>query len=720
MPYTGHIWGPDGFTRYQSREEYDRLQRKLHPPIPLTWAEIIKGLGSSAASGYTSGFSDYIPASRAAEEKFADQYPITSGLVDGAATVASFFNPVADATRAAKGVMLGIKGIQALKAAMEGTNLGAKALKGAEVAGNVLSKVSNPTVLIDKYARKGASALPYMEKISKQWVPDAASAAAQSFVHTYNTARSDDKKPISQAVDAATASAILGPWAGALTSLGGKLINKAAGSTVGALGRLSKATGLGWDELTNKLSGLGANARTYDIDPAALGAGGVLSNLGRTYPKFAPIIRNAAADDMANIGETSKGLTEKYLGPSLPTSYRSVIEDAKNTRSRVAAPLYRESDSVPVDLAAHPDLLNNYVLTDDFKNYLTRSNQANPVNKRNINRFLANRDSVVKAGDEVLKAVKDVPINDADLHTLYGDTIQGHIARNNLDLSLPPTIIQDYIDHVAANRAPYAQTFTRLAPNPVNDAARLANTTSKAMQEISPEYAAAQQAWAQQSIPKDQAELARNIFQTGDTGGTGSAKRLDSEVTDEFLKHNQELRDAAKAANLPDNSRPLTRFVLDEAINKTAGRNAGKVPSAILNNINTTVEPRFSAVFGKEPVANLIKEAQANDQLIKNRAGLARLGYPDDGDTGKMFYHRAHPDVLKILTNELKRIFLETKDKALLEVLQQDPQKTIASIQQFMKKNPNGTIADYRRYLASLTGNLGGQVIYQKPEKHYD
>src|SRR5699024_3136883 len=122
------------------------------------------------------------------------------------------------------------------------------------------------------------------------------------------------------------------------------------------------------------------------------------------------------------------------------------------------------------------------------------------------------------------------------------------------------------------------------------------------------------------------------------------------------------------------------------AINKTAGRNAGKVPSAILNNINTTVEPRFNAVFGKEPVANLIKEAQANDQLIKNRAGLARLGYPDDGDTGKMFYHRAHPDVLKILTNELKRIFLETKDKALLEVLQQDPQKTIASIQQFMKK----------------------------------
>lgn len=125
-------------------------------------------------------------------------------------------------------------------------------------------------------------------------------------------------------------------------------------------------------------------------------------------------------------------------------------------------------------------------------------------------------------------------------------------------------------------------------------------------------------------------------------------------------------------------------------------------------------------MFGKEPVANLIKEAQANDQLIKNRAGLARLGYPDDGDTGKMFYHRAHPDVLKILTNELKRIFLETKDKALLEVLQQDPQKTIASIQQFMKKNPNGTLADYRRYLASLTGNLGGQVIYQKPEKHYD
>lgn len=640
------------------------------------------GLVGSAGRGATFGFSDYLNNDlKQASSKFADQYPITSGVAQVLGTLGGMATGVGEAGLAGHAAQIAARGVEAL-------------------APGLLERVAAKTVVP---ASKVVSNLPGVSAISRTFIPAAAKAAAQGWVTAYNTSDNDDPDPIGRANNAAILSSVFAP----LANLGVSGVNgltRAVGPSVNqAIRKTLKTTGLNASTLGSKLSELSDNARVYDVDPTALGGGGILSNIARVYPQLTPTIRNTAAEDIANIGAASQGLTQQYLGDTLHGKYTEFENAANNVKRQAATQLYGDAAKVPIDLSSHPDLLDHYIAGNDFSDFLNKARSSasiSPATSARAERFLANRAQATSAAEDAVRGLDPEQIGDDNYNKIYKEALSNHIANNNLNLTLPNHLIQDYIDDVARNRPSVSQQYTRLNQNPVNDATLLADTTSRALEQVSPEYARAQEAYRTMSIPSNQAGVARNLTTPG-TQGT----RLDSEIADDFIARNAELVQRAQAAGVPDYSRPLNRYVLDESILKSSGGDPAKTPSAILKTIDPFVKPRLESVFGEEPINNLVDAAKRSNQYINNRGVLSSTGTPNDGNTGTMVD-------LPIFIRNLDKAFgwaqnfaLQKRDTALMNFLQQRPQEALAHINEYARKYPNGTQEGFRKYINSAIAN---------------
>ena len=491
----------------QETERQSTAEPAANTPAPMSWGEFGEGLAGSGVRGATLGFSDYFnDGLKEAATKFENQYPVTAGIANILGALGGTVTGTAEEGLAARGLQLAGRGIEAISPGI------------ARVGGSVLSHLA-------------PSGIPYLGKIA----PDAIKSAAQGATYAYNTSSNNDPDPLGNAGESAIIGAVLGPVAGLVGSGVNRVVN-----SVGANANVNKAvrktldaTGLDGSTLKDKLSQLtGPNVRTYNADPTALGAGGILGNIARAYPKFTPDIRNAARENIAKIGEASQGLAQQELGfRALPGTYNDYLAAADGARRQAVAPLYEAADKIPVDLTAHPDLLNHYVVANDFANFLNKARNsaaADPVATNEANRFLANRAQAVSAAENSVRGLDPRQVGGDTYRRIYNDTLTSHAADNNLDLSVPRPLISNYIDDLNANRPDYTKQITRLTANPVNDATRIADMTSRAIQEISPEYAAAQQMYAKMSTPVNQAALARTFPKRGGT------EKLDSEVTSRF------------------------------------------------------------------------------------------------------------------------------------------------------------------------------------------
>ena len=691
----GHV---DAFGRRMSDEEWDMnarmreasrqetVRRQAEPaaniPAPMGWGEFGAGLAGSGVRGATLGFSDYFnDGLKEAATKFENQYPVTAGIANILGALGGTVTGTAEEGLAARGLQLAGRGIEAISPRL------------ARVGGAVLSHLA-------------PSGIPYLGKIA----PDAIKSAAQGATYAYNTSSNNDPDPLGNAGESAVLGAVLGPVAGLVGSRVNRVVN-AAGANANvnkAVRKTLEATGLDGLALKNKLSQLSGNARTYNADPTALGAGGILGNIARAYPQFRPEIRNTARENIAKIGEASQGLAQQELGfRALPGTYDDYLAAADEARRQAVAPLYEAADKIPVDLTAHPDLLHHYVIGDEFAHFLNKARNSatvDPAARDEANRFLANRAQAVSAAENSVRGLDSRQVGRDTYNRIYNDTLTSHVADNNLDLSVPRPLISNYIDDLNANRPDYTKQITRLTANPVNDATRVADMTSRAIQEISPEYAAAQQMYANMSTPQNQAALAQTFTKRG------SAEKLDSQVTKDFIDRNRDYAQRATDAGLADDSGPLTGYVLNEKILNASNGDPALTPSAILKTINPNVRPRLEDVFGQDKVSNLLNKAQRNDQLISDNMGLSRIGHPDTGGTGRMIHtdptgYALHKAV------EISKKAVNTKEaQALMDFLQSNPEIAIKHISDYLKKFPNGTQEGYLKYLSAVAGNIAGQV----------
>lgn len=687
-PISDELWDQWEAERAESRARNQAAEtaRAASQPAPLGWGEFAEGLAGSAGRGATLGFSDYLNDDlKNTTSRFADQYPITAGLANLLGAVGGMATGTAEEGLAARGLQLAGRAAESVSPSI------------ARVAANVLPRLS-------------LSNLPVVGRLASSVV----NPAAQGAIYAYNTSSNDDPNPVGRAIQGAIGGAILGPLANAGASGISRLANVAQANASRAIRKTLDATGLDAPTLSTKLAQLSGNARTYDVDPTALGSGGILSNLGRVYPKFTPTIRNTAAKDIKDIGAASQGLTKQYLGDTLPSTYTDFETQLDNARTKVTAPLYDAANQTNVDLSRHPYLMHNFVLGDNFSQYLT--NKLGDVVgdrplTRNIQNFLNNRESALNAGAQAENVGIRKYLPDDMLNDIYHGAINRHITANNLDLSLPRPLVRGYLDELQETIPPeqasknIQQTFQSLEPDSPNSVERFINNSKQAIQAVNPADAAAQAEYARMSEPLNQVDWARNLTREG------TQTKLGSEVTDDYISRNNHIRNALADSALKDNSRPLTRYVLDEKVLDASKGEPGLTPSAILNTVDPMVRPRLESVFGQEPVNNLIRDAKINNQLISNRTGLSRIGYPDDGSTGKMIYSSPTKYVLDKGIGIYKNLIDSKKDKVLMDFLQQNPSESIAHITNYLQRFPNGTQEGFRKYINSAVGNLSGQAI---------
>lgn len=657
----------------------------------ISWNDTLKGLLGSFGRGATLGFSDYLNDDlKQKTQDFSNRNPGTAALAN-------------------------------LLGAIGGTALGSDEAALASRIGLTGSKLLTrlmPTTTADLLANRIIAETPILSKLSASVVPSALSSAIQGGTYAYNTSANDDPNATTRALQGATVGGVGGAALNQLLRTGTpivrNLLNRGSSSKMQAVQHTLDASGLDPNELINKLSKLNGISRTYDVDPVALGSKGLLSTIAKTYPKLASDIRNTATDDISRIGKESASLTNKYLGETLPASYSDYIKQAADERSRIASPLYEQAKNSYINIGSHPELLNHYVLGADFNNYLNRqlpNLQSEQGTIRDIIKFIDQRNQVLDVGKKALKSVNTNELSNDELNNLHASAISDYLSNTKEPLTLSRKLIRSYLDERSSSRPDISREYRRLEPNTSDDITRLIDSTKRAIQEVSPEDAAAQQAYRDYSIPVNQADLARTLTRNG------TQDKLASEVTNDYIEANNKLREAASNAGLPDNSRPLTRYVLDEAINTTSKDDVSRTPSSILSTINSNVRPRLESVFDSDSVNNLLQEARNNEQLINNRRDLTKLGAGGSDPTHVDLPH--YPTLHRIVYDRVADIYRNLigrgSNTALVDFLHKNPMDAIDDITNFVKKNPTATLQDYQSYMNSVLGNLTGETISKTP-----
>lgn len=673
--------------------QYINVNEKLSEP---TWKNTLAGLLGSVLRGGTLGFSDYLSNDLKRESsKFSERNPGTAVLAN----------------------LLGAIGGTALGSTEE-----AIAAKGGELATKDIIGRFMPTKTAEELGKKLISHSPILAKLSDTVVPGAISSAIQGGTYAFNTSDNNDSNAINRAIEGATIGGLGGAGINKLIKSANPVIRRIlnrgeSGNTNQenkAIKHTLQASGLEPTELINRLMDSSNNSRVYDVDPIALGSKGLLNTISRTYPNLGADIRSNALSDINKLSSASNVLTEKYLGDTLPGSFSDYINKASKVRSDITKPLYETAQNANIDLSAHPELLGHYVLGHDFTNYLNRElPNLNPdrATIRDIARFLDNRKELLHSGNDMLAKLgvynKKKYINGEELNRLYANTIDKHIAFNKPDLSLPRPLIRGYLDELTANRPDISRMYSRLEPNAVDDITRLVDATKRAIQEVSPEDAIAQQTYKNLSLPLNQADLARTLTKTG------TQDKLSSEVTSDYINANNELRKGLSNAKLTDNSRPLSRFVLDEAITNAIKNDKVKTPKAILSTIDSNIKPRLEAVFGTEPIDKLLNEAKINEDLINNRTGLTKIGFSSNDPTHVDIPH--YPSLYRITYDKVADIYRnligQKTNKSLANFLHKNPTDAINLINEYTKINPAAKLDDYNEYINASLGNLFGESI---------
>ena len=450
---------------------------------------------------------------------------------------------------------------------------------------------------------------------------------------------------------------------------------------------------------------LPGTARVYDAAPVSLGDGGLLGAAVAEHQPLMNAAREAAIADTTGLVKNRQAVEAEHLGDDLPGTYNDYLAAADEVRRQDVAPLYGASDKIPVDLTAHPDLLNHYILGNDFARFLSKDMYASgvsPGNSAEADRFLVDRAQAVSAAREAVKGLDRRQVGLDAYDSSYTKALLDHAADNNLDLSIPRPLIIRYVDDLNANRPDYTKQITKLAPNPVNDATRVADMTSRAMQEISPEYADAQQMYAKRSLPKNRAALAQTVFKSG-TKNT----KLGEQVTDDFIERNRDYAQRAIDAGLDDDMKPLTRHVLNEKILNDSNGDPTLIPSSILKNIDHNVRPRFEDIYGIKPVDAWIRDTTERAELHDNRRGLVNKGLATGGGDIKPSTVMRH-GFMAAADHVYRSIVHWNTDKRMAEFLQLHPEKAIAHIEEYMLKHPEGKLPDYEKYLNSVLGSYVG------------
>lgn len=705
-PISDEDWAADERIRARYRaEDKAREDAEAAANAPLGWAPYLEGLGAEAANGLLFNAPNMIPAVKQETSNFEAKYPIAANVAWLAGLVPDLAANLTARAVGAGGRLLFRGAESVVPKAVQGLS------SGIGKVGDLIASLS-PARQADRVATMVTSSLPLVRR-STTVAPTVLSSALQGGATAYTSADPNDPDLTNTVLKGAAVGGTLGGMLGGaakyVAPVASSILGKGQITKNNAIQKVLESSGLKSEDFLNRLSQLGNNARVYDTNPTTLGASGLLKGTASSSRKLLDNVRNNAISDIDSIIGDSQGLTAKHLGETLPGDYDDYISTAKNAKIQTTAPLYAISDKTPVDLASHPELLNHYVLKNDFANYLKGqlNDVTDPMKIININKFLNNRDHVVNASKQVINAISENPENAEALSNAYGKIINNHIADNNLDLSIPNHLIQDYVDDAVRNRPPISQEYTRLTQNPVNDATRLADTTSRAIQQISPEYANAQQTFARLSIPENQATLAQTLTK----GGIENTK-LDSQVTRDFIERNQNLAQRAAEAGLPNNMRPLTRYVLDENINKAVQRDTQKYPQAILDTIDNRVQPRLESVYGQEPVSNLIKDATNNAQYLANRTNLANLGLGNNQNDGLglEFLHKISPKLKTAVGygTRLLRSANAINNRAVVDFLQRNPEEARALMQEYLARNPGGDLNGYARYISAIMGNFAG------------
>lgn len=728
--YKGNHWDalgrriPDEVWDYNERlrakydaEDAQRAAEEAKENAPLPWGAYLEGLGAEAASGATLGFSNYLPGFRKAADTFVDKYPLTAGVANIAGVLPSliYTGPERLALGASK---LAMRGAETLAPAA--TAATRKALAGG--AGRVIDSVISPALnrSVDKIAAKVVGATPWLSK-STRVLPTMLSSALQSGVTAYNSAIPRDPSPLDSALTAASVGGVLGGALGLGTKAAGTVLNSFLktnrSNTNNAIQKVLNSSGLSREGFLDRLSQLGNNARVYDANPTTLGAAGLLKDAATSSQALADNVRNTAISDIAKISKDSQELTGRHLGETLPSTYSELETQLNSARGKAAAPLYEAADKTRIDLAAHPDLMDNFVLGNRFADYLAGKRGqvlGNAATTRNIDNFIARRNDILNAGDRAIKSIDTSTLTDDMLNDVHRGAIKRHIAANNVDLSLPRPLVRGYLDELAESLDPQKTTksiseaFQTLEPDIPNSVDRFINNSKQAIQAVNPADAAAQAEYARMSLPLNQMDWARNLTK----GGTQT--KLGSEVTDAYIASNNNLRNNLAQAGLPDKSRPLTRYVLDEHINNAAGRDPQAHSQAILDTISREVQPRLESVYGAAPVQSLVKDAANNAQLLENRTNLANLNLGNREADGTLLelLHALSPGAHTAVgtASRFARQLNSGTNNALVDFLQRDPETARAAITDYIKKNPGGDIEGFYKYISALMGRYGELV----------
>lgn len=680
-----------------------------------TWRDTLEGLLGSVLRGGTLGFSDDLSSDlKHRTEGFESRNPVTATLANIAGAMG--------------GTMLGSS-----EEALAGRGLGwlAKLMpsRTADIIGTrlitdfhpLMSKISStvvPSVISNALEKAGTAVVPSavrnaasyvrgaLEGTSTSIVPSMLSSALQGGAYAYNTASDTDPDPMQKALWGATlGGASTGVLGGAERLVGPTVRAILRGSTAGrdrALKLAGRVSGLGNEGLIKRLQELPGTARVYDAAPVYLGDRGLLGAAVAQHQPLRTAAREMAVADTADLVKSGQAIEAKHLGDTLPGSLSDFIDSGKAHRSEVTKPLYDVADNASIDLAAHPDLLKHYVLGSDYAKYLVKAaSDAPPSRVRDINRFLDNRAGLLIAGNDAVKSYRNVPISGQELDDVYNAAINKHIARSGADLSLPRPLVRGYLDDLTVGRPPISREYSKLESNTLDKVDRLVDDTKRAIGDVSPEDRAAQQAYRELSIPLNQADLAQSLEKGG------GANRIDDVATDEYIAANAKLREAAEAAGLPDNSKELTRYVLNKAVRKKVQLDPSKTPQAILDTVNDVVRPRLNAVYDSESVDNLMRDATEHAQLINNRRGLVNKGLATGGGDIKPSSVLKH-GFFTAVDHVYRTLVHGSTDKHMAEFLQLHPEKAIAHIQEYMLKHPEGKLPDYEKYLNSVLGSYVG------------
>lgn len=705
-----------------------------------TWRDTLEGLFGSVLRGGTLGFSDDLSSDlKHRTEGFESRNPVTATLANIAGAMGGTMLGSSEEALAGRGLGWLAKLMPSRTADIIGTRLitdfhPLMSKIGSTVVPSVISNALEKagTAVVPSAVRNAASVVrSALEGTSASIVPSMLSSALQGGAYAYNTAADSDPDPMQKALWGAT----LGGASTGVINQAERLVGPTVrailrGSTAGrdrALKLAGRVSGMSNQGLIDRLKELPGTARVYDVAPVSLGDRGLL---GAAVAQHQPLMNaareaavadtaglvergqairpkywsKAAADDTAKLAESEQVLEDDHLKDSVPGSLGDFIDSAEAHRSEATKPLYDIADNASINLAGHPDLLKHLVLDNDYARYLAKS-ASNPVtdvvDAKNINRFLENRSGVVNAGNDAVKSYRNVPIPDQELRDIHSAAINDHIARSGADFSLPRPLVRGYLDDLVANRPPISRAYSKLEPNPYDKVDRLVDSVKRAISEVTPEDRAAQQAYRKLSVPLNEADLAQSIEKSG------GSKRADSLATREYIAALDKLRAAAKAEGLPDNSRLLTGFTLDEAIQKKARHDAIEIPQAIVDKVRGELKTRADAVYGDKLVDARLSDATEIAQEIDNRRGLVNMGVAKGGGDVKPSTVMRH-GFMAVADHIYRSIVHGGTDKRMAEFLQLHPEKAIAHIEEYMLKHPEGKLPDYEKYLNSVLGSYVG------------